>query len=364
MRRAFRGLVVVGAVVALLGCGRESAPAESAAQQAAAPPSDAELRRAVRAELYNDDTVRGAYIDVGASGGVVMLHGRAHTDIAKRRALEIAQSVPGVTRVEDRLVVAPAPPQGESQGTLSDASEATPLSWITTRLQAQYFIDPDIKPWNIDVSTSPGGVVELRGEVDSTEARDEAVRIARATEGVTRVEDHLRVRGNSESAVQALDDVWLATSVRSKFFLDDDVRARDVDVSSRDGVVTLRGSVESERERRQAVALARNTDGVREVADELQVRPSTGEDASRRGSAGREVTGAVSDAWITTKVQAQYFLDPDVRGAAIDVDTRNGVVTLSGSVSSAGARTAAEAIARDTAGVASVRNRLSVRAGT
>jgi osmotically-inducible protein OsmY len=330
-------------------------------QTAAPPQSDAELRRIVRAELYNDDTVRGAYIDVGASEGVVTLDGRAHTDIAKRRALEIAQSVDGVTRVEDRLVVAPAPPLA-ARGTTAAADDTTPLSWITTRVQAQYFVHPDIKPWNIDVTTSPGGVVELHGEVDTSAARTEAVRIARATDGVTNVEDHLRVRADGGSPAQAINDAWLTTSVRARFFLDDDVRGRDVDVSTQNGVVSLRGTVSSERERRQAVAVARNTDGVREVADQLEVRAPGGADDTPRATAGREAADVVGDAWITTKVQAQYFLDPLVKAHEIDVDTRNGVVTLDGRVSSEDARAAAEAIARDTAGVTRVRNQLTVGA--
>ena len=39
------------------------------------------------------------------------------------------------------------------------------------------------------------GVVTLAGEVDSADDKAEAVRIARATEGVSKVEDHLRVKG-------------------------------------------------------------------------------------------------------------------------------------------------------------------------
>ena len=347
--------------MALYGCGREAEPPAAAAQQEAPTRGDADLGRALRAELYADDTVRGAYINVGVASGVATLHGRAHSDIAKRRALEIAESVDGVTRVEDRLVVAPAPPLEGTPSAEATTGGDTPLSWITTTLQARYFVNPAIKPWNIDVTTSPGGVVELHGEVESAAAREEAVRIARAIDGVTRVDDQLRVRGDDGSGARALDDAWLTTSVRSKFFLDDDVRGRDVEVSTQNGVVTLRGTVENERERRQALAVARNTDGVRGVNDELEVRGPGGIEASRAATGSRAV-GAVTDAWITTKVQAQYFLDAQVKAHEIDVDTRNGVVTLNGSVSSAQARREAEAIARETTGVRDVRNRLTVAA--
>jgi osmotically-inducible protein OsmY len=137
-------------------------------------------------------------------------------------------------------------------------------------------------------------------------------------------------------------------------------------VDTRDGVVTLTGEVESEAERRQAVALARNTDGVREVTDQLQVRPSE----SARGTTGslegaaREGGAAANDTWITTKIQSKYFLDNDVKGHEINVDSRNGVVTLKGTVESEAQKQMAAQIAQETGGVSRVVNELRVQAGS
>jgi osmotically-inducible protein OsmY len=162
-------------------------------------------------------------------------------------------------------------------------------------------------------------------------------------------------------------DAWLTAKVQSKYYLDDDVRGRDIDVTTDNGVVTLEGMVASTEERRRAVALARSTNGVRDVSDRLQVRVqeiAAGRDVAPRdgGIRGSAVVQGVEDAWITTKIQSQYFLEPDVKGHQIDVDTRNGVVTLSGSVESAARKQQAEVIARDTNGVRRVVNRLTVTA--
>ena len=67
-------------------------------------------------------------------------------------------------------------------------------AWITTKIQAQYFVNREIKPWNIDVTTHSNGVVTLEGEVDTAQDKAEAVRIARETEGVSRVVDHVTIR--------------------------------------------------------------------------------------------------------------------------------------------------------------------------
>ena len=68
-----------------------------------------------------------------------------------------------------------------------------------------------------------------------------------------------------------LSDAELTTKIRSKMALDDSVRARTIDLSTTDGVVTLAGTVGSAGEHDQAVRLARDTKGVKRVVDHLTV---------------------------------------------------------------------------------------------
>jgi hyperosmotically inducible periplasmic protein len=153
------------------------------------------------------------------------------------------------------------------------------------------------------------------------------------------------------------------------------VRGRRIDVTTGDGIVTLRGAVQSEQERRQAVALARNTDGVRDVRDELTIEPAdrtdrespaTGPtagdrpDADRDPADGRTVGDRVDDGWITIKIQSQLYLEQNVRGRNVEVETRDGVVTLRGHVASDAERRLAEQIARDTDGVRRVDNQIAI----
>jgi len=68
-----------------------------------------------------------------------------------------------------------------------------------------------------------------------------------------------------------LSDAELTTKIRSKMALDDSVRARTIDVSTTDGVVTLTGTVGSATEHDQAVRLALDTKGIKQVVDHLKV---------------------------------------------------------------------------------------------
>jgi len=70
-------------------------------------------------------------------------------------------------------------------------------------------------------------------------------------------------------AAEILSDSALTAKIKSKMALDDTVRARAVDVSTTDHVVTLSGTVRSQAEHDRVVQLARETDGVTRVIDHL-----------------------------------------------------------------------------------------------
>ena len=63
----------------------------------------------------------------------------------------------------------------------------------------------------------------------------------------------------------------LTAKIKAKMALDDRVKAAKIDVDTAGSVVTLSGRVGSEAERARAVQLARETDGVTSVVDELTI---------------------------------------------------------------------------------------------
>lgn len=91
-------------------------------------------------------------------------------------------------------------------------------------------------------------------------------------------------------------------------------------------------------------------------------------DAPARAADNTKLMGAsssdnVDDATITSKVNASLAADRDLSAIRIDVDTQNGVVTLSGPAPSVTARERASEIARGVKGVSSVNNQLTLQAG-
>lgn len=165
----------------------------------------------------------------------------------------------------------------------------------------------------------------------------------------------------------AESDPGITTAVKSRLAADDTVKAYKIDVDTKDRVVTLTGSVDSSAARARAVEIARSTDGVNNVVNQLTVSPgatpTTGIDDSlqKRGAEAGDRAGQIAgDAGITTAVKTKFLADPDVSGLKIDVDTQNGVVTLTGLVPNAKEKARAVELARETTGVKSVKDQLKV----
>ena len=155
---------------------------------------------------------------------------------------------------------------------------------------------------------------------------------------------------STQTVGEEIDDATITTKVEAKLTGDPDVSAFNVDVDTNEGVVRLSGTVEDPEARTEAEKLARDTEGVRRVINDIKV----GE---------RTMGDRVSDSEITTKIKAKITGDGDLSPFNINVDTKDGVVTLRGAVESAESKEAAARIARDTAGVVRVDNMLEVEAG-
>jgi hyperosmotically inducible protein len=158
-------------------------------------------------------------------------------------------------------------------------------------------------------------------------------------------------------------DAGITTSVKSSLVSDDLVKARNIDVDTQNRVVTLTGTVESGQEEARALELARKTEGVADVVDNISVTPPADRSPSASaGDAKTEPTSGVSiDPMITAAIKSKMAADPMVRALSIDVDTNDGVVTLTGNVSKAEKERAME-IARATEDVVRVEDKLTITA--
>ena len=81
------------------------------------------------------------------------------------------------------------------------------------------------------------------------------------------------VAGCGKTIGETIDDTTITTRVKTQMLNDPSVSGTGIDVDTYKGVVTLSGRVKSQSEHDQALAIARQVDGVTEVKDALQVIP-------------------------------------------------------------------------------------------
>ena len=105
---AIMGLSLGGCHVALLGgaavAGYEVTKDERNASQVA---NDARIVADIKQKLLRDKTISGWDVNVDSYKGEITLHGNVVSQNAKERALLIAQSVKGVTKITSKLVIIP-----------------------------------------------------------------------------------------------------------------------------------------------------------------------------------------------------------------------------------------------------------------
>lgn len=148
---------------------------------------------------------------------------------------------------------------------------------------------------------------------------------------------------------EQIDDGSVTVAIGSKLVLDPEISRYRIDIDTLKGVVTLHGAVENDDQRREVERISKATDGVLDVVNHLEI------DTEPRTTAAQ-----FEDGQIGMIIDSKLIVDPEVHSRNVHVDVADGVVTLSGIVESAIARSEAEQLAGSVDGVVRVVNELTV----
>jgi osmotically-inducible protein OsmY len=177
--------------------------------------------------------------------------------------------------------------------------------WLVMKVHSE-FVDEDVLSGsNIDVDVK-NGVVTLQGTVASEAGRARALEVARKNDGVKNVVDQLRIApahagkmdkagdkmaktadkaedkmdkagdktaGAAKKAGRAIDDGWIKSKIYAQYLADWNtvLNDSDIDVDVTNNMVVLNGTVKSAEAKAKAVSIAKATDGVKGVKDNLKV---------------------------------------------------------------------------------------------
>jgi len=234
-------------------------------------------------------------------------------------------------------------------------------AWITTKAKTELLTDDLVNGIGIHVDTFDAHVT-LYGKVRTDAERVKAERRVRAIEGVADVRNLLVVVPEGERKATKISDAAIRDAVRNSLKNDASLASSSIQVKSvTQGVVILSGKATTLTAHRRAISRARQVDGVRRVASEIQ-SPNELADSEiwHEGELAATSTSEFSDAWITTKAKLSLMTDPGISLAAVNVDTEDGVVTLFGTVGTAADKARAAKEVAKLNGVKHVANELQV----
>jgi osmotically-inducible protein OsmY len=100
-------------------------------------------------------------------------------------------------------------------------------------------------------------------------------------------EERERAKANKETIGQTLEDAWVHTKVVAKLIGDTQTPERKINVDVVDGAVTLRGQVDTAEGKTEAERLAKETDGVKKVVNQLKVVAAKASNSNQPASKGK-----------------------------------------------------------------------------
>lgn len=256
---------------------------------------------------------------------------------------------------------------------------------ITARVEALFLVNRALNPLRIQTKTH-GNVVTLSGTVDDSLEKDLAEEIARGITGVKDVVNQLRIeRAASPSAERnearyRYEDASLRASVRQRLAYQNNLDDSNIQVQVKDGRVTLRGTVDDESQLRLARRIAESTRGVEDVEIDLtvdgadttrervnvaerrddEVRTDVTDNDDRQTVTNNDVTEQISDEWLEKRIETNIMLDQYVSMRGVDVEVTDGVVLITGNVSSDDQQRHLEELARNMRGVKNVQMKTTI----
>ena len=240
----------------------------------------------------------------------------------------------------------------QQSGPLTNARQEAQI-WTT------YSLSPYLRSNDLSVSVEDGKAT-LTGNVEEDVHKELAGAIAAGVTGIKDVDNQILVDADYKPPTSStrgygdvVDDATITTAVKSKLLWSKHTEGMDTKVVTHNGKVELSGTVATQQAKQQAEKLAKNTDGVRSVSNQLLVSNKTA-DSKGYGKEDSETGTLISDSWITTKVKSTFMYSSNVAGADISVNTNNGIVTLAGKVDSGAEQALAIELAQNIRGVKSV----------
>lgn len=197
---------------------------------------------------------------------------------------------------------------------------------------------------------SKDGFVTLTGTVAEESHKFLAQHTVEGLPGVKKVENRIEVKGERPDEHS---DKWIATKVKGALLFHRNVSGTKTEVDATNGVVTLRGEATSLAQKELTTEYARGVEGVKDVKNEMTVAKAPEKSDATLGE-------KIDDASINAQVKWALLSHRSTSALHTKVETKDGVVTLSGKARNAAERDLVTKLVSDINGVKKVINSMRI----
>ena len=254
-------------------------------------------------------------------------------------------------------------PRPVGAGTAAKSLNTEGLQFVDTRretqIQTTFDMNPHLREFNLNVLVD-GNKAVLGGNVDNGVARELAEQITLVADDILQIDNRILVDAdyvrparttNERTFSERVDDATTTASIKSRLLWSSHTSGLDIRAETVQGKVTLTGMVAGSPERDHAERIARNTQGVIALRNDIVLARKSDMDLAAADTGAER---SMPDSWITDKVNKSLMFTRGVSGANIAVATLEGVVWLGGIVQSTVERELAIEVAGETRGVRNV----------
>ncbi len=206
-------------------------------------------------------------IKTSAKDGVVTLTGTVANDSHRSLAQDTVESLPGVTRVDNRLTI-----KGEPK---DDGKAAHSDTWISTKLRTVLLFNRNVSVTKTGIAVDDG-VVTLTGEASNQAQKDLTTEYAKDIEHVKEVRNNMTVAAkpvtDDRTPGEKIDDASVTAQVKSSLMSHRSTSSIKITkIETMNGVVTVSGMAKNAAEKSLVTKIVNDIKGVDSVVNDMTI---------------------------------------------------------------------------------------------
>ena len=170
----------------------------------------------------------------------------------------------------------------------------------------------------------------------------------------------LPVLAHADAEASGFQEARMEGQLWATYALNEHLNPFDLSVEVDNDTAILTGTVKQDVSKALAEQIALSVDGIESVDNRITVDEAVADASGEEMSASRSFGDRVSDATTTAAVKSKLLWNRETSGLAIEVETENGVVELSGEAEAEANKELAERLAANTRGVERVINNIEI----